>query len=249
MIESESLNTIENYLFVDIGNSHVKMNSFRKNKWKEVFQTNHHDLKDLSYHFGKNPETYKKIIISSVVDTITTEIKSFFSPIPFQELSVHDIPGTTLDYDTPETLGIDRYLACLGACKFSGTAVVVIDAGTACTIDYMTEGGVFHGGIILPGLKIWEEGLKLRTPSLPSVERNIPPIWPGKSTEASLQWGLTGAYLDVIEAALERYKAKFGEFKLWLTGGDSDDINRLLEQTMIIDKNLVFEGMKELILR
>lgn len=248
MIESESLNTIENYLFVDIGNSNVKMKSFEVNKWNNVFQSNHNDLNSISESFRENPEIYERIIISSVVDSVTEKLESFFSPVPVQVLSINDIPPDTLNYDTPETLGIDRYLACLGAWKLSKAAVVVIDSGTACTIDYMAMDGVFQGGVIFPGLRIWENGLRTFAPALPAVEHKIPHIWPGKSTETSLQWGLSGAYWDVIESALKRYKTKFGDFDIWLTGGDSDDISRLLEQTAIIDKNLVFEGMKELII-
>ncbi len=247
MIESELQNNNGDFLFIDVGNSFLKMKTFQKGTWHDVLQLGHHELDKIGDFFGENPIAFAKVFISSVVEGITHQLESFFSPIPVHLLTIRDIPGESLDYETPETLGVDRYLACLGACKLANDAVVVIDSGTACTIDYMDAHSVYHGGVILPGLRIWEDGLKNHAPALPGVERGIPPVWPGKSTRTSLQWGLIGAYMDVIEAMLKRYKRKYGEYKVWLTGGDSDDISRYLEQPSIIDKNLVFEGMKALV--
>ncbi len=247
MIESELQNKNCEFLFIDVGNSFLKMKTFQKGAWHEVLQLRNQELDKVRDFFGENPLVFTKIIISSVVEDISRRLETYFSPVPVHILTVRDIPAEVLDYETTETLGIDRYLACLGAGKLANDAVVVIDSGTACTIDYMDARSVYHGGVILPGLRIWEEGLKHQAPVLPEVEREIPHEWPGKSTKTSLQWGLTGAYMDVIEAMLKRYKAKYGEYKIWLTGGDSEDISRYLGQPSIIDKSLVFEGMKELV--
>ena len=247
MIESELQNKNGEFLFIDVGNSFLKMKTFQKGTWHDVLQLRHQDLDRIGDFFGENPMVFTHVIISSVVEDITQQLESFFSPIPVHQLTIQDIPGEALDYDTPETLGIDRYLACLGAAKMANDAVVVIDSGTACTIDYMDARLVYHGGVILPGLRLWEDGLKNQAPVLPGVTRDIPRVWPGKSTKSSLQWGLIGAYMDVIEAMLKRYKAKYGGFKIWLTGGDSEDISRYLDQPSIIDKSLVFEGMKALV--
>lgn len=248
MIESESQNKSGNFLFIDVGNSLLKIKTFQGGGWHEVLQIEHRDLDKIEEYFGENSMEFDEIIISSVVKEITGQLEAFFSPVPVRRISIRDIQKDSIDYETPETLGIDRYLACLGACKLAKDAVVVIDSGTACTIDYMDARSVYHGGVILPGLRVWEDGLKNYTPALPEVDREIPHIWPGKSTQASLQWGLTGAYMDVIAAMLKRYKAQYGEYKIWLTGGDSEDISRYLDQPSIIDKNLVFEGMKAIIL-
>jgi len=244
MNETEQLKDSGKILYVDIGNSMIKVKTFRDAKWVDVLHIPHKDLHLLIDYFSKNISRYSRIILSSVVKELSAKIHDIISTIQIYSLHIQDISSDKLDYETPESLGIDRYLACVGAIYKSGDAVVVIDAGTACTIDYMDENKVFRGGVIMPGLRILENGLQQYAPALPAVERSIPDKWPGKSTSKSLQWGITGVFLDAINKALDRYHNEYGSFRLWLTGGDAQLIQNHIDKRATIDSNLVFEGMR-----
>jgi type III pantothenate kinase len=122
----------------------------------------------------------------------------------------------------------------------------VIDAGTALTIDYMDQDDVYHGGLIAPGLSAFGEILHQKAPALPNVEMEIPETWPGKSTIDSLKWGQAGFYKMAIEGILQKYKEVFGDFELFLTGGDAHKIENLMETESKVRPFLIFDGMKRL---
>lgn len=249
MNESEFPKNHIDTLFVDVGNSFIKLKFFDGDQWRNLFKCEHEELGKKADYFFEFADKFESVVMSSVVDSTTSQLRSLFAPKPVRIIAARNIPGQLLDYETPETLGIDRFLACYGAFIQSPKAVVVIDAGTACTVDFMDQSGIYHGGVIMPGLRILEESLKEFAPSLPSVERVIPHTWPGKSTSASLQWGLAGAYIDMLVAALERYTNEYGEYDLWLTGGDIEVLTQYLEHPFQVNADLVFEGMRTFISR
>ncbi len=160
------------------------------------------------------------------------------------EITNTSIPRELLDYETPDSLGVDRFLACYGATEQTRNAVVVIDAGTATTIDFMARDNVFHGGIIAPGLDSFADILPKKAPSLPKVAVEIPKTWPGKSTIDSLKWGQAGFYLFALEAILDQYKHDFGDFDLFITGGNGPLIEKMLNRECKLRPFLVFDGME-----
>jgi type III pantothenate kinase len=96
-------------------------------------------------------------------------------------------------------------LVCLAAWKETGGEdVIVIDAGSACTVDLMTKKGVFKGGIIMPGIQIIKHSMRTRLPELPEVPDSIPNEWPGKSTAECIAWGVNGGFLLAIRGFIER---------------------------------------------
>ncbi len=147
-------------------------------------------------------------------------------------------------YLTPETLGIDRYLACLGAWSLGTGPVIVTDAGTACTIDGMDAGGVYRGGVIMPGLHMLIKVLGSGADGLFPVSSTLPDSWPPDSTATALQAGTAGTFLAAWEAHVRRWQTLFPDARIWLTGGDA---NFLLKNSTIkaeYDGYLVFEGMR-----
>ena len=153
-----------------------------------------------------------------------------------------------MDYNTPKTLGFDRFLACLGACTVTSNDVVVIDAGSACTIDMMSSYRTYRGGVIMPGLSLLHRAMETGTPELPTVSSEIPDQFPGKSTEACLQWGINGTFLHAVRSFLDQYAEKYGTFDLFVTGGDAVWINELLgsEYNLKMRRNIIYDGMEEL---
>lgn len=243
MATSDSNNAAKSVLFVDIGNSRIKAAISNKNQWTNAFSGSRFKLPDFLSYVNNN-DRIRQMVVSSVVKSINIEIKKL-KELNIRFLTVADILPGKLDYKTPETLGIDRYLACLGAWSRSQEKnVVVIDAGTACTIDFMDADGIYRGGIITPGLGLLEKALHEFAPALPQASRELPEEWPGKTTTECIRWGITGSFANSLHAFIQHYRDTYGEFEVWLTGGDSDDLRRLLQVQFHYNAYLVFDGMK-----
>lgn len=228
--------------YIDIGNSLIKIKTPDKSSWRTVFtESTTEALAAAGFLKRSGVPTVGVSVVKSAAEQISAELDG---TVNMQWFTKEDIPAKTLDYETPETLGLDRYMACLGARVVSETPVVVIDAGTACTIDYMDDKGVYRGGVIMPGLKLWENALKEYAPALPQVERDVPMKWPGKSTETSVRWGLSGAFVEAVNGLVRKYDYLA---KIWVTGGDGDWLAKRIERSAKVNDNLVFEGMRKLV--
>ncbi len=129
-----------------------------------------------------------------------------------------------LDYKTPETLGADRIAdACGAAGLHPGESCLVIDAGTCITVDFIDSKGVYHGGAIMPGLKMNLQALHTFTAKLPLIDLEgveKPPVL-GRSTEESILAGTIGATLLALAGYVALYKEKAPNLRVLLTGGDA----------------------------
>jgi type III pantothenate kinase len=126
---------------------------------------------------------------------------------PLRLLTYRDIP-LQLAVDAPERVGIDRLLAALAANRLRrpGRAAIVVDMGTAITVDLVTAAAEFAGGAILPGMAMAARALEEQTDALPHVVIDAwqnPPLPLGKATipaiEAGLFWGAVGAVRELVE--------------------------------------------------
>ncbi len=127
-----------------------------------------------------------------------------------------------VEYDIPHTLGLDRLADCLyGYSAFPGASQIIIDAGTAITVDFLKDGAQFLGGAILPGLSTQLSGLHDHTAALPPMSLDEDPIeFPGQSTRAAMIAGVTYGTAGALSFIVERYAQKFGKDSLVLaTGG------------------------------
>jgi type III pantothenate kinase len=129
-----------------------------------------------------------------------------------------------LDYKTPATLGADRIADACGAWALHrGEASLVIDAGTCITVDFLDASGVYHGGAIMPGLKMSLQALNTFTAKLPLVDidnvKRAPVL--GRSTEDSILAGTLGATMLALAGYVALYREKAPGLHVLLTGGDS----------------------------
>lgn len=226
-------------LFIDIGNSSIKIKTLEKGTWANVYSCKTNEAEKAAGFLKRSGKPASGIsVVKAAAEHISTETGE-----QVKWLTVNELPKGTLDYQTPETLGIDRYMACLGARSQASGSVIVVDAGTACTIDYMDDKGVYRGGVIMPGLSLWESALKTHAPSLPQVTRDIPLKWPGKTTEDCVRWGISGGFVEAVNGLVRKYDYLAS---VWVTGGDGDWLYKRMERTAKVDDNLIFKGMNRL---
>ncbi len=238
--------TAKKTLFIDIGNSFQKLSYKIDEKWIRV-EGNYQNSKAIASWLNFSELSFDRIAICSVRKDKMKELREGFSNLEVVELNVQQIPSDKLDYKTPQTLGIDRYLGCLGAFSESQSPVLVIDSGTACTIDFMDGKGVYRGGIIAPGLRSMLNIFKEAAPELPEINSELPNEWPGKSTVESLQLGQLQFYIDGLEMAINRFEKQFGKFKLFITGGSGTFIAGFLSHEIQEDDFLIFKGMEAML--
>lgn len=147
-------------------------------------------------------------------------------------------------YRTPDTLGMDRYLACLGAWSRVSGPVIVSDSGTACTIDVMDSGGVYRGGVIMPGLRMLIDILGKGADGLFTVLPGLPEVWPPDTTTAALQAGTTGTFLAAWQAHVHRLQHLYPDARIFLTGGDAAFLSEKSTLDTFQSEFLVFDGMR-----
>lgn len=154
--------------------------------------------------------------------------------------------GLTIDYDPPDHAGMDRLLAAAAARAAvpQGTAVVVVDAGTAITVDAVTGSGTYCGGLILPGVRLGLAALHLGTSLLPRVEPAGDAPLVGRSTPACLQAGALHGQAAMIDGLFERVGRWLGPpVEGVLSGGDSVLLRPHLAHFERWDPNLVLRGL------
>lgn len=245
MSKNDSTNS-KKTIFLDIGNSAIKAAFKKDGKWERA-SDNFKSVTYLISWLNNHTDSIGELVVASVRKDQFELLQNQVNDQSIMNIRIEDIPLEKMDYNTPKTLGIDRYLGCLGAFKKVGKAVVVIDAGSACTIDLMNDEGIYQGGVIMPGLQSLMNIFKISAPELPTIEPEIPSEWPGKSTSDSLKWGQVGFFIDGIESALNRYKKQYGDYELFITGGDAEIISKLISTKPKKNDFLIFNGMEAFI--
>lgn len=232
-------------IYLDIGNSHYKMAVYSNGRWSVVAQGKIDQASEFRSNVQKN-DTGNKWIITSVRMDVLEVLKSFLPAERVRIIDNHDIDPDKIDYRTPHTLGLDRFLAAYAAFHESKKSVMIIDAGSAITIDMMNDKGVFMGGVIIPGLRIQKQAVTDYLPELPVIENVIPGNWPGKSSKECLEWGIHGSLQFALNGFIDRYSETHSDMDLYLTGGDSEFVGELIEKKseLLIRNHLVFEGMR-----
>ncbi|MEX0770614.1 MAG: type III pantothenate kinase [Balneolaceae bacterium] len=238
-----------NELYIDIGNSFIKAARQKGLNWQRVYRGRIGDEKEF-YSWLQNREV-DRFIVCSVVPRICSQLTERFPAERLRILRTEDIPRDKLLYQTPKTFGMDRFLTCYGAAGQTSRPVVVIDSGSACTVDFMTEDGVYRGGVIMPGVDLMIEALSRNIPSLPKPDYHLPDEWPGTTTLDSLRWGTTGAFWGALQNFLGKFETRFGKFDLFVTGGGTELIQKLADREGRMDLKvrpyLIFEGMVNII--
>ncbi len=128
--------------------------------------------------------------------------------------------------DAPERVGIDRLLNAVAVAPRvpPGTAAVIIDAGSAVTVDLVDGTGVFRGGAILPGLQLMGRALNAYTAALPLVVDfgAAPPTVPGTNTTAAITAGVYHTVCGGIDRLVERLRSVAEPARVFFTGGSSE---------------------------
>lgn len=154
-----------------------------------------------------------------------------------------DLPIKVLT-DPPEQTGIDRILNVAAAHEQLGKACVVVDAGTAITVDACNDKGEFLGGAIAPGANLMLDSLHDRTARLPRVQLAAPTTPFGKSTDDAIRHGVYHGIRGMVKELVENYATELGNWPdVIATGGDAAVLFEGWELIHAIAPDLVFYGI------
>lgn len=184
-------------------------------------------------------------IEAAVVNTLSRLSKKFIlfdyqTPIPIK-----------IGYRSPETLGHDRIAAAVGAVALSpNTNILIIDAGSAITYDFIDDSGTFLGGNIAPGVRMRLTVLKQMTKKLPLVETEENELFPlfGKTTRDAIAIGVVRGIIYEVKGYI-RAIADLNPVKTFVTGGSSTYIlNNLPGSDITYVRHLTLMGLNKIIL-
>jgi type III pantothenate kinase len=148
----------------------------------------------------------------------------------------------------PDRVGMDRLLNTVAARSRlrRGTPAVVIDAGSAVTVDWVDEDGAFGGGAIFPGLRLMAHALHEHTALLPLVQiTRANPRPPGMSTTAAIEAGVFWAVAGGIQALTEQLAGRAAVTpEVFLTGGDGPLLKTALQANLQLWPNMTLEGIR-----
>lgn len=199
---------------------------------------------------GIDPAAIRRVAICSVVPPALYPIRSacvkYFRCEPFV-LQAGVKTGLKVKYRNPHEVGADRIAGAIGATlRRPSTNVIVVDCGTATTLDVVTAGGDYLGGAILPGVGISVETLAGRTAKLPTVEITRPAVALGRSTIESIQSGVYHGHAGAIRRLIDEIgREAFGSEPRSVIG--TGGFARLLESEGLFDDvvtELVLLGLK-----
>jgi len=190
----------------------------------------------------------RSCILSSVVP-YPIGIKEFLSGrFSFLELDEHTPLPIKIGYKSPGTLGKDRLAAAVAGAKlFPCMNVLIINAGTCITYDYVNAGGAYLGGSISPGMQMRFRALHTFTKQLPLLSYREIDFLQGIDTEGSVLSGVINGIIAEIEGISAAYREKEPGTRIILSGGDMNYFVKQLKIGIFAVPNIVIHGLQQIL--
>ena len=234
-------------LCIDQGNSSTKAGLFESDELVGQHLFEKFDQQEINFLFKKY--NINNCILSSVIlrnDKIIDILKNKTSY--FIELTQYTPIPIKNKYKTPETLGKDRLAAVIGANFIKpDSALLIIDAGTAITYDFIDAENTYHGGNIAPGINLRLRSLHEFTKKLPLVEPNIDSPLLGDDTKSAIISGAIHGIVFEIDGYINTLKIKYPKLSTFLTGGSFFYFDTKLKNAIFAERNLVLIGLNRIL--
>lgn len=234
-------------LTIDVGNTNVKVAVIKQFNIVEkfVFQKNNFQ-NNFQIIFKKHPN-HTKAVLASVSKLDEKDIAWLKNQLDVIEINADSIFPFKNEYTTPNTLGIDRRVLASGAVlQYPNQQVLIIDAGTCITYDFISNKNEYLGGAISPGLRLRYQALHDYTAKLPLLENNLPEDFIGNSTNQSIHSGVVNGLCYEIEGFISEFSVKKEQFTIILTGGDAIFLANRLKSTIFADENFLLKSLHQL---
>lgn len=235
-------------LVIDIGNTLIKVAIFNHGELMLNFSTNDFQVRHLDILKADHPNL-EKVIVSTVRER-DSELMDHLHELFNQVVELdHTTPLPLLnEYETPETLGKDRIAAAVGAnWLFPEEDLLVIDAGTAITYEFISKKNQYLGGFITPGIRMRLKALHTFTRKLPLLEPDILHEFSGLNTFESILGGIRYGLEGETEGIINYFKSQHPKFKIILTGGDTNYFEKIVKNYNFVTLELTLIGLNRIL--
>lgn len=242
---------------IDVGNTNTVVGIFDGdllvNHWRLISKERTADelgvyLLTLLGTAGISPSSIDGAVLSSVVPPVDAAfvqgVRRYFGVECLRVSPAIDL-GIEVAYGAPHEVGADRLVnAVAGAARY-GTPLVIVDFGTAITVDVVSNEGAYLGGAIAPGLVTSMEALFGKTAKLPKVGLDAPGSPIGKNTMESIKAGVIFGNAGLVDSLVERIWTELGtEAHVVATGGHAEAIAEHSRTIRSVDPWLTLDGLK-----
>ncbi|MET4082312.1 type III pantothenate kinase [Pedobacter sp. UYP30] len=239
-------------LCLDIGNSFTKAAVFDQSVLTHFSRFENFTLRELEMLLEEFKPQH--VVISSVAEAVEPFEEFLKAHTQYKRFSTLDKAEVENNYETPTTLGLDRWAAILGAnATYKNAATLVIDAGTCITYDLLTADRKYYGGSISPGINMRFKAINTFATRLPLVEWDAETeIKEGTDTETAIASGILQGTINEIKGFIASYTNKHNALKVIITGGDGNFLFKQLQNSIFAaqitsDPFLVLKGLNEAI--
>jgi len=235
-------------LVIDIGNTQIKVAVFQETIliFKDQFSSDQLISRVLSISEQYN---IKEGIISHVTNLDQTLLSELKKIVKLIELDYQTKLPFLNKYLTPKTIGVDRLALIAGAKgQFPDQNVLVIDAGSCITFDFINKNAEYFGGDISPGIEMRYKAVNHYTANLPLLNRIelLPEL--GDSTQNAIHRGILNGVIQEIEGVIGQYQTKNQKLTVVLTGGDTIFLAKNLKSSIFAIPNFLLEGLNSILI-
>lgn len=236
-------------LLVDVGNTQVKyvlQDVIDKSSLSDVIYLNYQDFHQQLIQ-GMFSQVNEVIVANVHGDELQEAIEAWAAENHIACLQVHSSAkafGVTSSYLEPERLGVDRWLAMIGAQRlFPEQNLLIIDAGTATTVDLLSAAGQHCGGWIMPGVDVLFSSLLTRTRKIVASPKAQASMAFGADSSTCLNHGAWAMTIGAIKEAIIQANDLFVLDRVLVTGGNAQEISKLIPGVCQLETKLIFHGL------
>jgi type III pantothenate kinase len=247
----------ETLIVVDIGNHHIKFaglsvadaSAFPENASVLRLSSARMPFNELADWLPADRATWRVASVCRPVETGLARWVAIQRPADDYLRLTNDMLPIEVRVEQPERVGTDRLLAALAAAALRSNErpAIVIDAGSAITVDLVSADGAFEGGAILPGFEMMATALAQQTDQLPLIEPSAstqPPPVVGKSTVQAIRSGLFWSHIGAVRELVGRMASDLDTTpEIFVAGGDAAVLAGFLDGSTRVVPNLVFQGI------
>ena len=194
------------------------------------------------------PEQIEDCIISSVVPPVLNTVRTGLEKI----LGLRPMvvgpgikTGLKIQMDNPAQVGSDRIVIAVAALAEYKAPLILLDFGTATTIEVVNRDNAYVGGCIIPGVRTSLDGMTARSAQLPSISLEAPEKVIGNNTVDCMRSGLLHGGAAMVDGMLERIEEELGESATVIaTGGIAPMIVPLCHREIRLEKDLMLKGLR-----
>ncbi|SRX54379.1 type III pantothenate kinase [Aequorivita sp. CIP111184] len=235
-------------LVIDVGNTLVKLGVFDAGKLKLKKTCIKNDFLRVLSEISEAFPDIKYALVSSVSNFTEHQISKLQQRYNVSLLDHHTKVPFINKYETPQTLGVDR-IALISAAteQYPKKNILVIDAGTCITYDFLSSENEYLGGAISPGISLRYKSLNTFTEKLPLLDAMNTQLLTGNSTTTSMHSGIINGVLYEMDGFIEAYKKKYNNLTVILTGGDAHFLLDSIKNDIFANSNFLLEGLNHIL--